>query len=146
MGATAFLLEEGNRMWLAILGAAILIGLALRYIFRPQYFEEGTIKLGALNLSGLFSKGFLVNFVNPFVFVVWIGIIGYGENKFEDQTWLFLTGTLIGIFLTDNLKAFYAAKLKKFLSHKRLKTVYTITGGIFILFSLRLLYYAFVIS
>jgi threonine/homoserine/homoserine lactone efflux protein len=143
MGASAFLLEEGNRMWIAILGAAILIGMALRYLFRPQYFEEGAIKLGALNLSGLFSKGFLVNFINPFVFVVWIGIIGYGEAKFKEQLWIYLIAALIGIFLTDNLKAYYAAKLKRFLSQKRLNTVYKVTGALFIVFAFRLLYHAY---
>ena len=143
MGATAFLLEEGNRMWIAILAAAILFGMALRYLFRPQYFEEGAIKLGALNLSGLFSKGFLVNFINPFVFVVWIGIIGYAETKFNEHVWIYLTAVLIGIFLTDNLKAYYASKLKRFLSQKRLNTVYKVTGALFIVFALRLLFHAY---
>ncbi len=143
MGASAFFLNEGNRMWIAILGAGILLGLALRYFFRPQYFKENEIKLGALNLSGLFSKGFLVNFVNPFVFVVWIGIIGYGESKFGEDLWNYILGALIGIFLTDILKAHYASKLKRFLSEKHLHTAYTVIGSLFIIFALRLLYHAY---
>lgn len=143
LGAAAFFIDEGNRMWISFLGAAILIGMALRYLFRPQYFKEGSIKLGTLNFSSLFSKGFLVNFVNPFVFVVWIGLIGYAENKFGKEIWHYLLGVLIGIFLTDCLKAFYSSKLKKFLSQKHLHTAYAVIGLLFIVFALRLLYHGY---
>jgi threonine/homoserine/homoserine lactone efflux protein len=110
--------------------------LGLRYYFKPSLKTEGKeIKLKASKYVGFFTKGFVVNFVNPFVFTVWFGYITIAQNKYDDYNdqVLFLTAALIGIFSTDILKAAFAHLLKIFLRIDWLTRIYKIIGIILIL-------------
>jgi len=88
------------------------------------------------NVFILFSKGFLINFINPFVFLFWLGVFKYNTSKFDefDQN-IFLTGSLIGIFIIDILKVLFSYYLKTFLTSKHLSRIYKIIGILFIGFS-----------
>ncbi|MBQ0739865.1 LysE family transporter, partial [Aquimarina celericrescens] len=96
-------------------------------------------------LSGFFLKGFSVNFFNPFVFMVWIGVYNYGQYTYpEDGVLLiFISAVLAGILTTDLLKVFLSKMVKRFISTQRLSLLFKITGGVLILFSIRLLYFVF---
>ena len=128
---------------LAILGAFLLIGMGLKYIMRHKVEMERIIA-GPRKRTSLFVQGFLVNFVNPFVFIVWIGVITYGQEKYGDGMDLFwyLSASLAAVYITDVLKAFYASKLLKLLDAKTLSRINTILGVLLILFSIRLLWWA----
>ena len=89
---------------------------------------------------GYFTQGFLVNGVNPFVFVVWIGFITIGRNNYQETSlYIFLIAILVGIFATDILKSFLADKIKPYLKEKTLLIAYKIIGFILIGFSIRII-------
>lgn len=142
LAPSQWLSDPGHQGWIALAGALILFFLSWRYVYRPQYLQEAPRMLSVLGYSELFGKGFLVNFVNPFVFLIWLGVIGLAQGKYAGQVWQLLIGALLGIFLTDNLKAFYAAKLKRYLSNTRLRYFYRSLALIFLVFAIRLLYFS----
>ena len=144
-GAIPFFNDSYNQFWIALGGGIILLGLGLKYLLKPDYFTPEDYKPGTKDFGNLFTKGFLVNFVNPFVFIVWIGLITYAKEKYPDGLMIYLCMVLLGIFLTDSLKAFFAGKVKSLLAPKRLRRIYHVIGILMIVFSIRLFWHAAVL-
>lgn len=142
-GASQLFQSEKYNFWIAVAGAIILTGMGLKYILKPNLKTEVKIKLKKRDFVGFFAKGFLVNFVNPFVFLVWIGLIAYAKNHYENlsEIVLFLSASLLAILCTDLLKVFLAQKIKPFLNQKILIWVYRVIGVLLIVFAFRMLIY-----
>ena len=140
-GAIPFFRNPDNQFWLAIAGGAILIGLGVKYIIKPFLFSENTVVLQSRHYSTLFTKGFIVNFVNPFVFLVWIGVIGYGRTKFgfTADLAIFLSAALLAILTTDSLKVIFAHRIKSFIRPTILLNVYRVIGVLLIGFGVRMI-------
>ena len=147
-GATKFFENADNQFWLAIGGIAILVGLGLKYIIRPNVDIDNMVKLSAGDYSKHFAKGFLVNFVNPFVFLVWIGVIGLAQAEYGkgEDLYGFLTASLFGILTTDSLKVIFANKVKRLLQPNILIRLYRGIGILLIVFAGRLVWYLVGIS
>ena len=143
LGLIDFFTDEAVQFWLAIAGSAILFGLGLKYILKPYTPKPVVTKPSLANISVSFSKGFLVNFVNPFVFMVWLSIVSVAKEKFDAETdvQVFLVASLVGIFATDALKVLLAGKLQKILNPKFLKKLFRLIGLILIGFGIRLLFF-----
>ena len=144
-GAIPFFKNPSNQYWLAIGGSVILLGIGLKYLMKPDTNVDTDLKLKAGHYTAYFAKGFLVNFVNPFVFLVWVSIIGlaqvtYGAGK---ELWLFLIAALTGILLTDSLKVVFAQKIKRLIQPKFLVRAYQVIGVVMLGFGFRLLWFAF---
>jgi len=140
-GLSSFMTASQNQFWIGIIGSIILLGLGINYLFKRVYITN-ELPMVSRKLSTFFIKGFSVNFFNPFVFVVWIGVFRYGQEKYNDITsvFMFLLAVLVGILTTDLLKVFLSEKLKKFISEYRLKIFFRITGIVLLAFSFRLAY------
>jgi len=140
-GFSSFINIEENRFWVGIVGSIILLILGIHYLIKtPEIATE--LSLNSRGFHTFFIKGFSVNFFNPFVFTVWIGVFQFGKSRYHDQHALviFLIAVLVGILTTDLLKVFLSKKVKRFISIKRLSIFFKITGVVLILFSIRLLY------
>jgi threonine/homoserine/homoserine lactone efflux protein len=140
-GFATFFQDPQHQRWMAILGAILLLGLGIKYIFKPtlkKEFDKKTIS-GSYWYYGL--NGFLLNFVNPFVLAVWIGFYTINQSKFSDQNSVIISllTTLIIIFITDCIKAFFAQKFRNFMTAERFKTAYRIFGIVMLIFGIRLL-------
>lgn len=135
---------EMNRRWVAIAAAIVLIALGLKYILAPNVQVANKGKVNGSNV-GLLSAGFLVNFVNPFVFIVWITLSAHAYAQYEliAEQWTFVVGVLAGIFTGDLLKALFAERIGKLLAPAVLLRVYKFIGIALLLFSIRALLYAF---
>lgn len=143
-GAIPFFENTDNQFWLALGGSVILSGLGLKYLLKPNVTVDAELKLKAGHYTAYFMKGFLVNFINPFVFAVWIGVIGFAQGKFGtgQELWLFLGAALLGIFLTDSTKVIFADRIKKFVEPKFLLRAYRVIGVVLIGFAVRFLWFA----
>jgi threonine/homoserine/homoserine lactone efflux protein len=89
------------------------------------------------------SKGFMMNLLNPFTLLFWIGVSGGVAVKFQSSdmhTVIFYSVVLATVLATDLLKAWLAAKLKRFLKPGVLVLVNKISGVGLILFGCRLVY------
>ncbi len=151
LGAIPFFNNPNNQFWIGILGSFILLGLGIKFIIKPETKTKNTLddlpkKISKASYVSYFAQGFLINFINPFVFVIWIGVIGYAETEYgtnKNELFLFLGAALLGIFFTDLTKVYFAQKIKKFLTQKFLKRLSQVFGIVLIVFGLRVLFYVF---
>ncbi len=140
-GVTSFLYKTDTKIWIVLLGGAFLILLGVKYLFHPGNFLEEKKDLPSLHHISCFVKGFLVNFVNPFVFFVWIGVVTYekGLEASGCNALSYFSGVLLGILSTDLIKVFTARQIKNFLSPLVLHNLYRGSGIILIGFGIRML-------
>ncbi len=142
LGAAQLLSQPEAQSWLGIAGGLMLLSFGLLYLLRaPARAAPEQRGLGARSLAGFFAKGFLVNFVNPFVFLVWLGIIAAGTSVHGDGAELawFLTGTIAGIFTLDSLKVLLADRLRPLLEPAALRVAFRLSGVLLLAFGARLL-------
>ncbi|MEM7370541.1 MAG: LysE family translocator [Bacteroidota bacterium] len=145
LGVTDLITDPQNQFYISLGGSAILIGLGIKYMISPVKkvaTKEVDTKRG--HYLNFFIRGFLVNFVNPFVFIVWMGVISLAGSRYavgEGFLW-FLTGTLISILCTDTAKAAFASFIKTLLNPVWLGWTYRVIGVILLGFGVRLLMFA----
>lgn len=92
------------------------------------------------------AQGFLINVLNPFTIVVWVGVVGslsVGEMLDGQRYMVFFAATLSVIFIADTLKAYFAHKLGLWLTLKAMRTINKVLGVAFIGLGLRFLWVAF---
>ncbi len=142
LGATQFFENQQYQTLVAFLGAVLLIGLGLKYAFKPANKKAEEKDCSTKSYVQYFAKGFFINMLNPFLFVVWMGIIGVATTKYFSE-WdriLFLAGVLLMIISSDTLKALFAFKLKALMRPDFLLVLYRLIGVGLIGFGLRLLF------
>ncbi len=131
-----FLKYYVNSPGVKLLGALILIGFGISFIHSKRTNVHNST--AEMHLNGKwksFSQGFLVNFANPTVFVIWIGFITIAESDYSAslERVIFLLGILLGIFLTDIAKAIGAHYISNLLTNYNLNYVYLLLGSCLIL-------------
>ena len=125
---------------MALIGGIILLAIGLTYLIKPKAKKGNIDKYTSKSLLMYGLYGFLINFVNPFVFVVWIGFAYLAASKFGNNTSIIITlcTALAVIFVTDSLKAYYAEKLSSLVKPAFLEKLFRVFGILMILFSFRL--------
>ena len=116
-----------------IIGGVLLIIFGI-FTYRKEIDLEDAETKGLLKAPHAFEfigKGFLLNAVNPFVWIFWLSIIIGINARFSgdaSKLVLFFTGTLLVVFITDITKTFAASRLKKFVNDKFLILINKIAG------------------
>jgi threonine/homoserine/homoserine lactone efflux protein len=88
------------------------------------------------------AKGFMMNSLNPFVLIFWLGVTGALQAEHvvgSREELLFFTAVILTVFGTDLLKAFLATRLKKLLTASFLLWLNRISGTGLIIFGIRLI-------
>jgi threonine/homoserine/homoserine lactone efflux protein len=136
--------DQQTEFWLALIGGIILVVFGLGYIFKPKLPSAKPVEIKKMDYATFFTKAFLINFVNPFVFVVWIAMIGKANLTYDTQTEVifFLIAALLGIITTDTLKVLGSKYLRRIIEPHFLIKLYKGIGILLIAFSLRLFYHA----
>lgn len=145
IGGNNFFENPDFQWWMSFLGGIILLLLGLRNLIFPAKKSQLKPIKKEKTWWMHFTNGFLINFVNPFVFAVWFGFAAYNRSMYSElETILSLCITLAVIFLTDLLKAFYAQRLIVLVREHWLAKIYRFVGIVMILFAGRLFYFAFI--
>ena len=124
---------EGFELCLALIGGIVLIIVgAGALIHQPQFNEETTTLVTTRKTYlGLMLKCFLINTLNPFAAIFWLGVMSTvtidGELN-AGEAILFFSAIMGTIVLTDALKVGLAKKIKPFLNSKRMNRVRYFTG------------------
>lgn len=144
-GAIPFFKNPDNQFWLAVGGSVMLFAIGLKYMLKPNVNVDADLQLKAGHYTAYFVKGFLVNFVNPFVFLVWISVIGLAQGKHGSgqELWIFLGAALLAILITDSTKVLFAHRIKKLIEPTFLLRAYQFIGVLMIGFGFRLLWFVF---
>jgi len=142
-GSAGVSLSPALTWWLSLLGALILALMGVRYLNAPPITEPAHIS-PSISLFQCFSQGVAVNLINPFVFLVWFGIIGLARQRHpeaHDQV-TYLSAVTLGILTLDVGKALLAHKLAPLLTPQGLKRLQRASGVALLAFSLRVLWAA----
>ena len=102
-----------------------------RRVAIKELFPQVAVRHGSMVL-----KGFLMNFLNPFVLFLWIGAISLASNKLDHEPSriiAFFAATLSTILGTDILKSLGAGKIKSYINESTIHKVNMIAGIILLI-------------
>lgn len=146
-GLSQVINPENVNAGLGIVGGLIMMGFGLVSYFKPINSVEAKGEIQPKQKKKFLRpviKGFLLNGINPSVFVFWIGIssmatVNYGYSG--SVAIVFFASIIATVFLTDIVKSFVAHKLKKLLTYKFMSLMNKTVGIALFLFGLRLFYF-----
>lgn len=144
VGIANLMTDNGTATFImGLIGGVILIGYGIYTFFNKktdlnpyrrrnpeleQRVEEKTSKFRMLQYT---FKGFIFNFTNPFVWLLWIGVVPMSGDTVREQI-AFLLLILICTFAGDVTKSFFANKIKQILTPKVIYWVNRIVGLVFL--------------
>jgi len=102
-----------------------------------KYREEGTVSRWRFVI-----KGFLLNAINPFVLLFWVGSVSAMSVELlhvRQDVLLFFSVVVGTIFMTDLTKAVLAHKLRNLITNRFIRISNLIMGIVLILFGIRIL-------
>ena len=143
-GSSEFMAQPTFVLWASIIGGTLLLFMGLKYVLKPNLDTtvKGRLQRSSLLVYGI--NGFLINFVNPFVFAVWFGFVSYTKALYDNGTAVFsMVITLSVIFSTDVLKALFAERISWLIEPQKLKNIFRVFGALMICFSIRFLLHPF---
>ena len=152
-----FNLVLNHKSAIALAGAGFLLIMGLYTLFFKKLKLEnmGTDgvnkRVSIKDLVSSYFSGFLMNTLNPSVFLFWFAWTAAINNSADDtpnpiQYKLVVFGTCLGfVLLSDLIKVFLAGKLRPRLTEKNLLWINRFSGMIILIFSAILLYSALLI-
>lgn len=132
------------RKILGIIGSIFLLLMGVFYVFfkkiKLQNPEGGIVKFTRSDVLKIFSSGFLLNTLNPNVFLFWLGTATAfaSEYSFNERIIIFSICLVINI-AADILKVLMAGKLRTRLTLHNISLINKISGTILIGFGIALL-------
>ncbi|NNF32852.1 MAG: LysE family transporter [Saprospiraceae bacterium] len=140
----ADVVQDGTfQYWMGLLGGFILIVFGISAMLKKVELNYEKKNFSARNYAGFWLKGFLVNTINPFTFVFWIGVIStyvIGKKVNNQEAAFFLGTIMITIMITDTLKVLMAKFLKQKLKDDLIQWVIRGAGLVLLIFGLVLIY------
>lgn len=129
-------------MWLGGVGGGIMLIFGMTYMLKPVP-KKGIKQLHAEQTKWFqqIMKGFVLNGINPFVLIFWIGIVSKITVDFQyntNQAITFFVVLIATVFSADILKSYFAVKLSEIVTPRFMKIMNRVVGVALVLFSLRL--------
>ena len=111
---------------------------------KPQLITEPK-HAGGVNdkIMRFLVKGFLINILNPFSLIFWIGIVAFAGKNWElgnQKVFLFFAGIFITAFSSDILKCYLSGQLRKILASNTIHWITKAMGSVFIGIGLFVIY------
>lgn len=129
--------SESFVFWLSISGAIVLISFGIYMILKKPELDINIKKLTAKNYFGFFLKGFMINTINPFTFVYWIGVISsylIGRNASNQDSIILLSTVFFIIVISDTLKVYLANSLRNKMTEKNINYIFNFSGFVLLVF------------
>lgn len=128
--------------WMGLLGGFILMSFGAGALFKRVDIVFSTSTHTANDYIGFWTKGFLVNTINPFTFVFWIGVISTYVIKAKIsglKALVFFSSIMFVIILTDSIKVLLAKVIRNKLRQRHFTIFSRIAGIGLIIFGIALL-------
>ena len=125
-------------------GGIFLISLGLYYLFFKKYhskqeLDEG-VKIGNATHARLFITGFLINTLNPGVIALWLAAATKSISSSLQEKVITFSICLSMNIAADFFKINLAGKLRNKLNDKNITIVNKISGSMFLLFGIALIF------
>ena len=130
---------------MGLIGGIVLIGVGIANVIKKSQLDLDTRQVTSSSWLGFWTKGFLVNTVNPFTFIFWLSTItSYVATKkltvIESE--YFVIAIILTIIFTDSLKVLMAKMIRKRINEKTLNIINKVAGSALIIFGFVLLFKA----
>lgn len=135
--------------YMGLIGGVILMVFGAMSWFKKPKWDDTVPAFSAKSFAGYWTKGFLVNTINPFTFIFWISVMTNSviNKKYTGLQTLLLFGTIMAtIMVTDTAKVVMAKLIRKRLQMHHLDWVSWVAGSIIFLFGIVLMYRSGVFS
>ena len=123
--------------WMGLIGGVVLIGVGVANVLKKSQLDLESKKINASGWIGFWTRGFLVNTVNPFTFIFWLSTItSYVATKKLTivESEYFVIAIIITIMVTDSLKVLMAKAIRKRINEKTLNIINKVAGSALIIF------------
>lgn len=132
------------KVQIGTVGGVFLIYLGLYYLFFKKYrskqqMDEG-VKIGNATHVRLFATGFLINTLNPGVIALWLAAATKSISSSLEEKIVTFSICLSMNIAADFFKINLAGKLRNKLNDKNITIVNKISGSMFLLFGLALIF------
>ncbi|HVD97064.1 MAG TPA: LysE family transporter [Cytophagaceae bacterium] len=133
-GVAGFLQDESFRLFMKIVGCGIMITFGIYYIIKkaPDTLEvENESERKQKPYHSLWLKGFVLNSINPSVFVICLGMVSYAADNYANDkisTFAFFIGSVLTVFSFDTIKAYIAHKIKIYFTNRLLNKMNKVLG------------------
>jgi len=142
-GASNFIQDEKSQSFMGILAGIVLIVFGALHFKQPAPKKDAVIIIERPSAQAMIFKGFLLNCLNPAVWLLWLGNVT-AVSKTLDYSVInmvvYFSFTLGLVLLVEFGKVAVAGKLKAVLTARTMYIVNVITGGLLIIFGLVLIY------
>lgn len=143
-GVAELMKEYQLNLYFGIIGGVFILIYGITLFFKKAKLHEGK----EVHTRGIWlvSKGFLLNALNPSVLIYWLGVVTAVGAQYEyDKYYLLplMISTLITVFATDSLKAYFSSRIKKVITEHILNRLNQLVGSGLVLFSIYIFYYVF---
>lgn len=134
--------NKSFHQWMGWIGGLILIIFGIISLVKKPKLDEKIPAFNAKSYAGYWTKGFAVNFFNPFTFVFWISVMTtyvIGKKIDGPDATLLFGSIMFTIIVTDSLKVVLAKLIRKKLKHNHIVLFGKLAGIILITFGLVLI-------
>lgn len=140
-GLSGITQTAGFQYYAGLIGGGIMSIIGLVGLFKQQKSQPAQIDAELKKAKGwmLASRAFVLNLLNPFVFVFWLTTTTGVMSRFEAPLahLAFFTGMVVTAVGTDVAKAYAAKLLKPAITERRLRIINLIVSVALIAFGLR---------
>lgn len=145
IGAAQIVDKPENQMAFGFVGGLILIIIGIYTFSRKVHIEtdESEMYSRPPHLITYVVKGYILNIANPFLWIFWIGVMGYvtANISLEEKIMaIFYAGTLGTVLFTDLVKSYIANKIKSFLKPKLMTNINRVIGIVLVVFGVVLIW------
>lgn len=158
IGLANIIADADNRFYITIIGGVVLVIIGFASILmRKKHIQDNNskrkIEIKSPKVYLYIFKGFLLNMLNPSVYIYWISIVAISSSQYSnerDLNLVFLASILFAVYATDTSKAYLANKLKKTLNDQVIIMINLFAGivlmviGVFLIAKTMLTFYGFV--
>lgn len=140
------------RRVIGVVGSIFLVAMGVIYIFfkkvKLQPGQDGFVqRFRKRDMLRIFTSGFLINTINPNVFIFWLGVATAFAGKFTLMQRIIIFSVCIGVnVLADILKVIMAGRLRERLTLHTISLINKVSGTILIAFGVALFYGAIFLS
>lgn len=142
-GASNFIHDEKSQRFMGILAGIVLIVFGVLHFRQPVPKKDETLQITIPSTQAMIFKGFLLNCLNPAVWLLWLGNVTAISKSLDYKVLnmiIYFSITLGLVLLVELGKVSVAGKLKQFLTSGTMYAINVITGGLLVIFGLVLIY------
>lgn len=137
-----YIQSQGFVFWVGLVGGIVLCAVGAATFVKTPKLDFGKKSFSASHILSYWTKGFLVNTINPFTFIFWLSVItSFVASRLlnKTETILFTGSIIVTIVVTDTLKVLLAKMIRNRINEHILGIINKIAGSALIIFGLFLL-------